>query len=172
MILKAFKEKSNQKFINTLLSNRKVEVSDGKMKTVGVLLDDDQYLKKDDFVNFFKDLNLLPSDQKFLIFSKTDSTNYNKWDDVFESKDFGWKGKIKNNDLQNFINYKFDVLISFYTVNEIELNQVTAMSQANFKVGISNYDERLYDLIIDIAPSNFKNFKTEFKKYITILNKL
>ena len=172
MILKAFKEKSNQKFINTLLSNRKVEVSDGKMKTVGVLLDDDQYLKKDDFVNFFKDLNLLPSDQKFLIFSKTDSTNYNKWDDVFESKDFGWKGKIKNNDLQNFINYKFDVLISFYTVNEIELNQVTAMSQANFKVGISNDDERLYDLIIDIMPSDFKNFKTEFKKYITILNKL
>ena len=172
MILKAFKEKSNQKFINNLLSNRKVEVSDGKIKTVGVLFDDDQYLKKDDFVDFFKDLNLLPSDQKFLIFSKTDSTNYNKWDDVFESKDFGWKGKIKNNDLQNFINYKFDVLISFYTVNEIELNQVTAMSQANFKVGISNDDERLYDLIIDIAPSNFKNFKTEFKKYITILNKL
>ena len=122
--------------------------------------------------DFFKDLNLLPSDQKFLIFSKTDSTNYNKWDDVFESKDFGWKGKIKNNDLQNFINYKFDVLISFYTVNEIELNQVTAMSQANFKVGISNDDERLYDLIIDIMPSDFKNFKTEFKKYITILNKL
>ena len=46
------------------------------------------------------------------------------------------------------------------------------MSKANFKVGISNTDERLYDLIIDVKPKQFQLFKTEFVKYLNILNKL
>ena len=38
MILKVFKEKSNQKYINKLLNARQVAVSNNKMNTVGVIL--------------------------------------------------------------------------------------------------------------------------------------
>lgn len=38
MILKAFKEKSNQKIITKSVLNRKVEFNTEKIKTVGVLL--------------------------------------------------------------------------------------------------------------------------------------
>jgi hypothetical protein len=46
------------------------------------------------------------------------------------------------------------------------------MSMANFKVGISSRDERLYDLIIYVDNKDFKIFKDELKKYLTILNKI
>ena len=172
MILKAFKEKSNQKFINALLSKRKVDVNQGKIKTVGVLLDDEQYSRKDDFIEFFNGLNLHSSNQKFLTFSKNDTSSFNQWDSICISKDFGWNGKIKNNELLDFTNFNFDVLICYFLASDIELTQICAMSNANFKVGISSKDDRLYDLIIEITPNKFENFKTELKKYLTILNKL
>ena len=44
--------------------------------------------------------------------------------------------------------------------------------KANFKIGLSNTDQRLYDLIIDVKPDQFGVFKEELKKYLTVLNKL
>jgi hypothetical protein len=74
--------------------------------------------------------------------------------------------------LQTFIDTEFDALICFYKEDALELNSVTAQSNANFKIGLSNTDQRLYDLIIDVKPSNFQLFKEELKKYLTVLNKL
>ena len=91
---------------------------------------------------------------------------------LFTPKDFGWNGKIKNVDLQSFVEKDFDALICFYKQNTIELDLITATSNANFKIGISNKDNRLYDFIIDVNPKNFDVFKTELKKYLTVLNKI
>ena len=54
----------------------------------------------------------------------------------------------------------------------MELNLVTAQSKANFKIGLSNNDQRQYDLIIDVKPNEFGLFKKELTKYLTVLNKL
>lgn len=96
----------------------------------------------------------------------------NLWDTFFNPKDFGWKGKINSIDLQTFIDTEFDVLISYYQEKHMELNLITAVSKANFKVGLTNHDKRLYDLIIDLKVSQFSTFKNELKKYLTVLNKL
>ncbi|MCC1484797.1 DUF6913 domain-containing protein [Winogradskyella immobilis] len=172
MILRAFKEKSNQKYINNLLATRKASVNDNKIITVGVLLNAEEYEDLENFNIFFKSMNLNSPKHKILIYSTLDSVVHNQWDSFFGPKDIGWKGKIKNIDLQSFIDETYDVLISYYKEDILELNQVVAMSKANFKVGISNADERLYDLIIDVKPKQFQLFKTEFVKYLNILNKL
>ena len=172
MILRAFKEKSNQKYINNLLATRKASVNDNKIITVGVLLNAEEYEDLENFNIFFKSMNLNSPKHKILIYSTLDSVAHNQWDSFFGPKDIGWKGKIKNIDLQSFIDETYDVLISYYKEDILELNQVVAMSKANFKVGISNADERLYDLIIDVKPKQFQLFKTEFVKYLNILNKL
>ena len=65
-----------------------------------------------------------------------------------------------------------DVLISFYKQESLELNLITALSKANFKVGLARNDERLYDLIMDLKPKEIETFKKEFKKYLNILNKI
>jgi hypothetical protein len=172
MFLKRFKAKSNQKFTSRLLDHRKNGVNEKKIDTIAVLLNADEFDTRDVFQNFFKALSPQSSHQQFFTFSKTHIENQNETRSIFTSNDFGWNGKLKKTELQNFTNFEFDVLICYFKHNVPELMQIAAMSNANFKVGISTLDERLYDLIIDVKPRDFSQFKTELKKYLTILNKL
>lgn len=172
MILKAFKEKSNQKYVNKLLTARKATVNSNKVKTIAVLLSASEFDNFEMFNQFFEELNLKSPKHKIIAFTKDDKFEASQWETYFSPKDFGWKGKINNVDLQSFMDENYDVLISYYKDETLELNLITAMSQANLKVGLSRNDERLYDLIIDLFPKDFEVFKSELKKYLNILNKL
>ena len=79
---------------------------------------------------------------------------------------------IKNLDLQEFIETDFDALISYYKKDNLELNYATACSKANFKIGLSNYDQNLNDFIIDINPNFIDIFGKELEKYLTGLKKI
>ena len=172
MILKAFKANSNQKYINKLLNARQVAVSNMKMNSVGVILNMDEFSDFDAFRNYFKELGILSSKIKVIAFID-DAKNANPlWDTYFNPKDFGWKGKINNVDLQSFIDTKFDVLISYYTQESLELKLITAASKANFKVGLIHDDKRVFDLMIDLKTKDIQLFKIELKKYLTVLNKI
>ena len=172
MILKAFKANSNQKYINKLLNARQVAVSNMKMNSVGVILNMNEFSDFDAFRAYFKALGISPAKTKIIAFVDDAKDANPLWDTYFNPKDFGWKGKIKNIDLQSFIDTKFDVLISYYTNESIELKLITAASKANFKVGLTQDDKRVYDLIIDVKTKEIQLFKTELKKYLTVLNKL
>nr|WP_321224601.1 hypothetical protein [uncultured Psychroserpens sp.] len=172
MILKVFKEKSNQKYINKLLSTRQVAVSNQKMSNVGVIFNINEFSDFESFRAFITGLGVQPAKLKIIAFVEDPKDSNELWDTYFNPKDFGWKGKINNTDLHTFIETKFDVLISYYKENQLELNIITASSQANFKVGLTNKDDRLYDLMIDVKPKEFSVFKDELKKYLTVLNKI
>ncbi|WP_179320232.1 DUF6913 domain-containing protein [Winogradskyella helgolandensis] len=172
MILKAFKEKSNRKYVNNLLTTRQPAVNNNKVKTIAVLLNTSEFHEFEVFRVYFKELNLTSPKHKIVAFTIDDKLEHNKWNTHFSPKDFGWKGTIKNLDLQAFIEEPFDMLICFYKNDVLQLNMITAASKANFKVGISRNDERLYDLIIDVDLKDINIFKQELKKYLNILNKL
>ncbi|MEZ4802882.1 MAG: hypothetical protein R2797_08910 [Gelidibacter sp.] len=172
MIFKAFKEKSNQKYINKLLNSRTTDIHQKKIQSIGVILNLNEFADLDAFRSYFKELEILPPKTKMITFVEDNKITDKLWDTYFSPKDFGWKGSIKNIELQSFIDTEFDALISFYKQNMLELNMITALSKANFKIGISNSDPRLYDLILDVAPTNFQLFKNELKKYLIVLNKL
>ncbi|WP_178985732.1 DUF6913 domain-containing protein [Winogradskyella helgolandensis] len=172
MILKAFKEKSNRKYVNNLLTTRQPAVNNNKVKTIAVLLNTSEFHEFEVFRVYFKELNLTSPKHKIVAFTIDDKLEHNKWNTHFSPKDFGWKGTIKNLDLQAFIEEPFDMLICFYKNDVLQLNMITAASKANFKVGISKNDERLYDLIIDVDLKDINIFKQELKKYLNILNKL
>lgn len=172
MILKAFKANSNQKYINKLLNARQVAVSNLKMNSVGVILNMNEFSDFDAFRTYFKTLGISPAKTKIIAFVDDIKEANPLWDTYFNPKDFGWKGKIKNIDLQSFIDTKFDVLISYYTNESLELKLITAASKANFKVGLTQNDRRVYDLMIDVKTKDIQLFKTELKKYLTVLNKL
>ena len=172
MILRVFKEKSNLKYINKLLNSRNVAISNKKIDTVGVILNLSEFSDFEAFRGFLKTLEIQVNKVKIIAFD-ADEKNVNQlWDTFFNPKDFGWKGKINNTELQSFIDTEFDALISFYKQDVLELNLITALSKANFKIGLSNEDSRLYDLIIDVKPNNFNLFKQELKKYLIVLNKI
>ena len=172
MILKAFKEKSNQKYVNKLLSMRKATANNNKVNTVAVVLYADEFVDFDVFRQYFLDLNLKSPKHKIIVFTKDNTYTASSWEAYYNPKDFGWKGKINNTDLQLFLDEPYDILISYYKENEPLLNLITAVSKAKFKVGLTKDDERLYDLIIDIEPKDIDIFKVELKKYLNILNKL
>ena len=172
MILKGFKEKSNKKHLNKLLSERQVNVTDKKIESLGVILNIDEI---DDFELFRKladSLKIRDNKLKIIAFSENDKDTPTTWDVCFNPKDFGWKGAIKNIELQTFLEREFDALISYYTKDVLELKMMTARSKAQFKIGIVQSDERLNDLIIKTGLKEFNVFKEETIKYLTILNKI
>ncbi len=172
MFLKRFKEKSNQKYINSVLNSRQVVVDDRKIDAVGIVLNFDEYSNYDELRKLFKNIGLHENKVKFVAFVTDDKLTPSSWDTYFNPKNFGWNGKIDNVDLNEFINTEFDALISFYKEDNLELNLVTALSKANFKIGISNYDDRLHDFIIDVKPTETDIFKEELIKYLKVLNKI
>ncbi len=170
MILKSFKEKSNQKFINKLIDSRKAALSSKKMESVGIILNLSEFDDFEAFRVFFGELKINPNKIKIAAFTDDHKLLESSNELLFSRKQIGWKGKIKSNELETFVNTEFDALISYYKQDNLELNLVTAHSKANFKIGISNNDERLNDLILDVKPKDFNVFKEEFRKYLTILN--
>ena len=172
MILKVFKEKSNLRHLDKILSSRDVNVTDSKIKSLGVIMHINEI---DDFELFRKlaeNLNIQPFNLKIIAYSSESKEKPNSWDICFNEKDFGWKGTIHNVELQSFLETDFDVLISYYEEDILELKLITAKSKAQFKIGIFQPDSRLNDLIIQTKLNEFDAFKNELFKYLTILNKI
>ena len=172
MILKSFKAKSNEKYLNKLLSARAQTVSNRPIKTLGIIV----YLKDFNYLNAFEklaeELNVRPNHLKIISFSIEEKNDVATWDKCFSPEDFGWKGTVKNVELEDFLNQEFDALISYYESDILELKLLTAQSKADFKIGLFQSDERLNDLIIKTSIKEFDVFKDEVIKYLTILNKI
>tara|TARA_R110002050_G_scaffold74772_5_gene160221 strand:+ start:34301 stop:34828 length:528 start_codon:yes stop_codon:yes gene_type:complete len=172
MILKGFKEKSNKKYLNKLLSKRQVNVTDNKIESLGVILNIDEGDDFEKLRGLAAHLKIRPNKLKIIAFSSSKKNDLSTWDVCFNPKDFGWKDTIKNVELKSFLDIEFDALISFYEEDILELKMLTAVSKAKFKVGVLQADERLNDLIIKTSLKEFNVFKKELFKYLTILNKI
>lgn len=172
MILKAFKEKSIRKHINKLLKVREVAVKSNKVTSVGIILNSSEFTDGESFKSYFKSLGVQLPRIKVIHFVDKEENDDHLWGTYYTKKDFNWKGKIHNIELQTFIDYPFDVLIAYFEHDDLELQMVTAASKANFKVGVADYDQRLFDLIIDTKLHHQTIFKEELTKYLRVLNKL
>lgn len=172
MILKGFKEKSIKKNINKLLSNRQVNVTDNKVESLGIIFNLDEVEDFEKFNILSSYLKVLPNKLKIIAFSASKKETLKSWDVCYNPSDFSWNGVVKNSELQDFLETKFDVLVSYYEADITELKLITAASKAQFKIGILQTDERLNDLIIKTNLKEFNVFKAEVFKYLTILNKI
>ncbi|WP_299550234.1 hypothetical protein [Seonamhaeicola sp.] len=172
MILKGFKQKSNKKYLNKLLSERHVNVTGSKTESLGVILNIEEFNDFESFRKLADFIKIRANKLKIIAFSKIKKDDLNSWDDCFNPKDFGWSGAVNNVELQSFLDRDFDVLISYYQQDVLELKLMTAASRSKFKIGILQSDERLNDLIIKTDIKEFNVFKNEVFRYLTILNKI
>ncbi|AEH02805.1 hypothetical protein [Lacinutrix sp. 5H-3-7-4] len=172
MILKGFKEKSNQNYINKTLNNRVVNSSDSKIKSVGVIINIDEMIDYKWFDSLFKTLKIESSNCEIIAFTKEKTIEENNFFNSFNKNSIGWKGNIKNESLKSFLSKEYDILISYYLEASMHLKLLTVKSKANFKVGILHEDERLNDLIIKTPVKAYNTFEKELLKYLTILNKI
>jgi len=172
MFFKRIKTKSYQKFLNTVLDSRSKEFKSGKIQSVGIIFNYNSFHDYDFFKLMFTDLGVSLNRIRFISFIDSKDNIPNSWDAFYCKDDFDWTGQCKNPEVSEFVDMPFDLLISYYRPNKYALNIVTAMSKANFKVGLSVEDKRLHDLIIDINPKEINTFRMEIIKYLKTLNRI
>lgn len=172
MILKGLKQKSHQKHINKLLNSRNSSVTDSKIESIGVILNLSEFDGFEAFRELANDLKINPNKIKIIAYTEDQDLVRNSRELLFSNKQIGWNTKIKNPELHQFLNTSFDALCCFFNNELPELQLVSALSKANFKIGLSGNDDRLFDLIINTSSNQFNIFTKELKKYLNILNKI
>jgi hypothetical protein len=172
MILKGFKEKSIKNYINSQLKNRIIIQTKSKSRRVGVIFNAEELSNIPSFTDLAKVLNIKEESLEIIAFKQHVKEKETVFSPTYTLKHIGWRGKVKDKTLQQFLNTEFNVLLSYYKKDITSLKLLTVASKAEFKVGILEADERVNDLIIKTEINDFDTFSTELKKYLNILNKL
>jgi len=172
MFLKRFKEKSNQKYIDKILNIRTPSIDNRIIESVGIIVNADEFNNYDELLALFKSIGINQNKIKIITFLPDEKETLNSWDVSFSPKDIGWQGKVLGANMRTFIDQEFDALVSYYKNDDLNLNMITALSKANFKIGISSKDKRLNDFIIEVEPDQIQLFKEELSKYLKVLNKI
>lgn len=154
------------------LAVRDVSNVNAPAKTLGFLVDERLLQDLDRLYDFSKDLGLLPKDVKVFSFIEVKKKLPSLLQNQVQCKDFNWKGELHNQNAQEFLDKDFDVLVGYYKGSNEFMDLMISRSNAKFKVGFSGADERLFDLLIAVAPEKLDLFKSELKKYLIILNKI
>jgi hypothetical protein len=172
MFFKRLKTLSLQKNITLILKSRAKNFQSAKVSSIGVVFDYDLYHNYEFFRELINELGIMKNKTRFIALIGEEKNRPNSWDSFYSLDNFDWLGRPSNIEIDDFVDQPFDLLISYYSTNKLELNLVTALSKANFKIGINSEDTRLHDLIIEVKPSKIDVFKVELIKYLTQLNRL
>ena len=91
---------------------------------------------------------------------------------VVSSDDFTVSGKLRNSEIESFIEEKFDLLIDISLAQGIEVQYVLALSKATFKVGWSPLSLKHFDLVIDVSKRKEPGYLADqIVHYLGELNK-
>ncbi len=168
-----FKYKSGLKFLKEEMQNTPEMLSREKgIRSLGVIVDLDEGDKAEQFFELVEDFKLRPNALKIIGYKSYYDKNSPYATPVFSDKDLGWKGQIENSYALEFLSREYDLLINYYTKDNLMLHLMTIKSKARIKVGFAEVDSSFNDLIISSDIKDFELFKQELKKYLRVLNEL
>lgn len=142
------------------------------VKTVGLLVDESCFFDTQSLVNEIISNGISEDNIKIIVYKDKIKKNELNKNPTFCLKHLNWNIQITNNKINNFVNEKFDILISYYDIENAVLHKVTRSSNALFKVGFSSVDKRLNHLMINTNTENHTVFVHELFRYLKILNKI
>ena len=160
------------KFLKNNLHNVKTVSSIASIQTVGLLVDESYFFEKEALVKELIANGIQESNIKIIVYRDKWKKNEVYSQPTFGTKHLNWNAQINNQEVNNFINEKFDLLISYYDVEKAFLLKITQYSKAQFKAGFSSIDKRLNHLMINTNAENYKVFVHELFRYLKILNKI
>ena len=171
MFLNYLKEFLVKKILKNSLLNVKAGSFNGKIETVGVIIDETYFnhtelLVKELVLNGIAEENI-----ELLIYKSKSKVSFTSLVTKLEWTHLSWKGQIKNQAVNDFLIKDFDLLLSYYDVDKAILLVATQESKAKFKVGFSTINKRLNNLMINTNSENYKIFVQELFRYLKILNK-
>ena len=172
MFLNYFKNFYIKKYVKNKLSNVTNLFQNAKVTTVGILVDETLFNKKEALIDQLINNGIDVNNIRLLVFKdkiqKKETYNY----PIFSQSDLSLIGKIINKDAEVFIAEPFDLLINYYDLEKVSLIIATNESKAKFKVGFESIDKRLNHFIIESKIEDYGIFVTELFKYLKILNKI
>jgi hypothetical protein len=172
MFLSYIKDFFLKRILKNSLHNVKSSTLGTPIKTIGLLVDESYFFEKDNLVKELIANGISENNIKIIAYRDKFKKNEIYSQPTFGLKHFNWKAEITNPEVCDFINEKFDLLISYYDVEKAILLTITHNSKAHFKVGFSSIDSRLNHLMINTNAENYKVFAHELFRYLRILNKI
>lgn len=147
-------------------------MSNNYIKKIGIVFDETYFYEKEKLIEELILKGIKQENISILVFKNTFRKNEFFEYPFFSYNDLSWLATIDKQDVVQFIDKDFDLLINYYDTEKSALLLVTNLSKASFKVGFANIDKRLNHFIIDTNAENYKIFMDELFKYLKILNKL
>jgi len=172
MFLKYIKDYFLKRILKNKLHNVKSISSTDSIQTIGLLIDESYFSEKNALLKEIMDNGILESNIKIIVYRDKLRKNESYSQPTFSIKHLNWNAEITNPIVNDFINEKFDLLISYYDVEKAILLNITHNSKALFKVGFSSVDKRLNHLMINTNAENHAVFVHELFRYLKILNKI
>jgi hypothetical protein len=171
MFLNFLKKFLLKRKLKKALSSLTSELSDEKIKTVGLIIDETYFTNKNQVVEDLQAQGIEERNINLLLYHDKDKKrDLNATS--FSMKNVSWSGAIDDKKVVSFEAQRFDLLISYYDLETAALLWVTQRSKARFKVGFSNIDKRFNHLMIQTTAENNTIFIQELFKYLRILNKI
>ena len=172
MIKKLLKNISNgylSKNIKRSIANLNDNRKDFKLPIlkVGCIIDTNLDVDYFQILELMKKIGLKQKDVKIISYSDT------AFNDPFSkmriSKDsINFYGKIVSADANEFISYDYDLLINYFGDNEI-LTLISSKTNSNFRVGYSESNKNINDIMFSNFFNNFEKFSNELIKYLKFL---
>lgn len=172
MFFSKIKDFLTKKNVKKRLLNVNHVASTGSIKTIGIVLDETYFHEKEALIKELVSNGIEESNISILVFKNRIKKNEILDYSYFSFKDLNWNAAFDKEEVNNFVNQKFDLLINYYDTEKSALLLLTHLSKANFKIGFASVDKRLNHFMIDTNAENYKVFIDELFKYLKILNKI
>lgn len=169
MFLNGLKAKSILRKIDKVVSERDYKSNRSKPRTLAILQENKHPFNEGKVKMLLKMLDIKKDQVTVLEYVKNIRKDQKEIPSLYSEKQLGWKGVFKTRDLKEFQQKPFDILVSYYTSDQLALKAMTALSNATLKVGISPDLEEMNDLTIHVAQEQEAVFIKEFEKYLKIL---
>lgn len=172
MFLNYIKDFFVKKTLKKSFQNLKNIESVNVVKTIGLLVDATRFAETELLITALIANGIASENITTIVYRDKFKKTAEKISPVFNSGDLKWNGVISSPEVNDFINEKFDLLISYYDIEKAILLKITHNSKAQFKVGFSSIDKRLNHFMIKTDVDNYTLFVSELFKYLKILNKI
>lgn len=172
MIKKLLKNISNE-YLNRNIKRSIANLNDNRkdfklpILKVGCIIDTNLDVDYFQILDLMEKIGLKQKDVKIISYSDT------AFNDPFSkmriSKDsINFYGKIVSADANEFISYDYDLLINYFGDNEI-LTLISSKTNSNFRVGYSESNNNINDIMFSNFFNNFEKFSNELIKYLKFL---
>lgn len=143
-----------------------------KISSAACIVNLDEFTEVPALSGFSGALGLAPDDFHIITYTKNPKPHKDLAYPMFSFKDVNWKLQLKESQTKTFLEKEYDILINYFTREELPLVFLSTLTQARIRVGFSALPEKYNDIMLAVPVEKPGLFKEELLKYLTILKKI